>query len=265
MQEDKNRQHEPLDLDERLNAYYGPPLPEQPLSSSAWYDLRLRLAPQQASGSRYRFHWPFVRSRPPLHPSLQEALARVAYEARLPSIPSKWRCWYILRPPAPSVRVAWFGAGPVQLILPLDALMEIGQAEQDVLLATGLARFIGERKMKTILVRLLLIGLALLTGLQLILLWVNHLPLLGLLLALLLATSIVLSLHLQSRAIAFRADRLMVLWLGRARVCSGLHAWADRSRKPGRKRWGEPSLLERIERVCGSGIRNDAHQLTLVH
>jgi hypothetical protein len=66
-------------------------------------------------------------------------------------------------------------------------------------------------------------------------------------------------LHVQGQRLAFRADSLVVLWLGRGTACRGLHALADLSSAPYRRRWGEPSLVERIERVCGVrvGTRDD--------
>ena len=43
-----------------------------------------------------------------------------------------------------------------------------------------------------------------------------------------------------------------------------LHTLADHSRKPERKRWGEPSLTERIKRVCGTRVEVKDNQLTLI-
>ena len=68
----------------------------------------------------------------------------------------------------------------------------------------------------------------------------------------------------QARSLAFRADTLMVRWLGRGPACSGLHALAERSQAPRRRRWGEPSLVERIERVCRAGVEARENRLTLV-
>ena len=68
----------------------------------------------------------------------------------------------------------------------------------------------------------------------------------------------------QARSLAFRADTLMVRWLGRGPACSGLHALAERSQAPRRRRWGEPSLVERIERVCRAGVETRENRLTLV-
>lgn len=54
----------------------------------------------------------------------------------------------------------------------------------------------------------------------------------------------------------------MVQWLGRSTVCQGLHALADR--KHYRVGWGEPSLAERINRICGTGVTVEDERLTLV-
>ena len=42
------------------------------------------------------------------------------------------------------------------------------------------------------------------------------------------------------------------------------HSLAERSRTPRRRRWGEPTLIERIERVCGTGVETKENRLTLV-
>ena len=140
----------------------------------------------------------------------------------------------------------------------------MGQAELDVLLATGLARSVGARKPAYRLGQFLLAGLLLIACVALILFWFHHMPLIGLPVALLLCAGVTWLWHIQARSLAFYADRLMVFWLGRSRACRGLHALADRSRAPERKQWSEPSLEERIERVCGSGVERKSNQLTLV-
>lgn len=65
-------------------------------------------------------------------------------------------------------------------------------------------------------------------------------------------------------------------WLMRILYCHGLdmmekqeidrrpHFLAERSRTSRRRRWGEPSLVERIERVCGTGVETRENRLTLV-
>jgi len=140
----------------------------------------------------------------------------------------------------------------------------MGQAELDVLLATGLARCVATRKPAYRPGQLLLAGLLLIACVVFILFWIHHLPLVGFPVTLLLCACVTWLWHIQARSLAFYADRLMVQWLGRSRACSGLHALADRSRTPERKRWSEPSLEERIERVCGSGVESKSNQLTLV-
>ena len=263
---DKSKQQEPLDLEECLTAYYGPQLREQPLSQASWQNLRLRLGSQEDAGRRRRLRWhpPRKRSRADVPTYIQDAFARIAYEARVPSEPSMLRCSLNPRIHELAVRCSWFGKGKIRLLLPLNAVTTMGQDELDVLLATGLARSICARKPRYTLGRFLLAGVVLIACITLILFWIHHLPLVGFPIAIALCASVVWLLNTQARALAFHADTLMVLWLGRGHVCSGLHALADRSRKPLRRRWGEPSLAERIERVCGTPVEARDNQLTLV-
>lgn len=263
---DKSKQPEPLDLERRLTDYYGPQLREQPLSQASWQKLRLRLNSQEDAGRRHQRKWclPRKRSRSYVPTSIQDAFARIVYEARVPFRPSMLRCSVEPQVHEPAVRSSWFGRHKILLKLPLNAVTTMGQAELDVLLATGLARSIGARKPAYMLGRFLLAGVVLIACLTLILFWMHHLPLVGFPLAIALCASVVWLLHMQARSIAFHADTLMVLWLGRGHVCSGLHALADRSRTPRRRRWGEPSLAERIERVCGTRVEARENQFTLV-
>lgn len=73
-----------------------------------------------------------------------------------------------------------------------------------------------------------------------------------------------LLLHMQGRKLAFRADSLIVLWIGRERACQGLHALAARTSRSSQRAWGEPSLVERIHRVCGTRVAVEEERLTLV-
>jgi len=262
----KSEQPEPFDLEQRLRAYYGPRLREQPLSQASWQHLRLQLGSQEGTRRRRRFHWHPLRrkSRAYVPASIQEAFARIAYEARIPATQSMLRCSQRPRRHEPAVRGSWPGRRKIRLLLPLHTLTTMEQAELDVLLATGLARSISARKPKYTLGRLLLAGLLVIACLTLILFWVHHMPLFGFLIALLLCAGILWVAHTQARSLAFHADSLIVFWLGRSRVCSGLHALAGRSRTPGRRRWNEPSLTERIERVCGTRVETRSNQLTLV-
>ena len=144
--------------------------------------------------------------------------------------------------------------------------MTMGQDELDVLLATGLARSIGGRKSTYTLGRLLLAGLVLLVCLTLVICWMHHVLLIGIPLALALLAMVVWCWQKQARSVAFHADTLMVRWLGRSHACSGLHALAERQRRPTSQHrgWGEPSLPERIERVCGTPVEARESRLTLV-
>ncbi|HTK08192.1 MAG TPA: hypothetical protein VL485_13555 [Ktedonobacteraceae bacterium] len=263
---DKNTQQEPFDLEQCLSTYYGPPLREQPLSASSWQHLRLQLGPQKSAGRRARFHWPLPRTRSRIEApaTIQNAFARIAYEARVPYIPSTLHCQLTLHTHEPEVRSSWPGKCSIQLFLPVNTVTTLGQAELDVLLATGLARSLCARKLAYRLGRLLLAGVALMACIMLALFWMRHVPLPGFSLVIALWAGVMWGWHRQACAIAFRADTLMVLWLGRGHICTGLHALADRSRSPRRRRWGEPSLAERIERVCGTRTETREDALTLV-
>jgi hypothetical protein len=262
---DKNKQQEPFDLEQRLSSYYGPPLQEQPLSSSSWQNLRLRLPSQESVGRKPHMRWPLPRkrSRTSVPIAIQHAFGRIAYEARIPYVPSMLRYRPRLRAHEPIVRGSWLGRPTITLLLPVNLATVIGQAELDVLLATGIARTLCARKPTYMPGRLLLAGGMLLAGITLILFWMYHFPLVGISIAIVLFAIFLWLLHMQARSIAFRADTLIVRWLGRERVCSGLHALANRSRAPRRRRGGEPSLVERIGRVCGTQGEAAENELTL--
>jgi hypothetical protein len=148
--------------------------------------------------------------------------------------------------------------------LPSDAGITLGRAELDVLLATGLARSLGARRPASKFGYFSQVGMLLLAGLALSVCWLSQLPLVGVPIALALGVLSLWAWHRQARAIAFQADTLVVRWLGRSQVCRGLHGLAERSRRPRQRRWGEPSLSERIERVCGAPVGARDDQLTLV-
>ena len=270
---DKSEQPGSFDLEQRLGAYYGPQLREQPLSQASWQHLRLQLGSQEGPRrrrrfrqlfSRFRRHFSSRRSRTYAPTFVQEAFARIIHEARIPSSQAKLRCSGVPDRHEPSVRGSWLGRRTIRLLLPLNALITMEQAQLDVLLATGLARSVAAHKPAYRLGQFLLFSLLLIACLALVLFWLHHMPLVGFPVALLLCASVTWIWHIQARSLAFHADRLIVSWLGRSHVCSGLHALADRSRTPERKRWGEPSLTERIERVCGTRVETRSNQLTLV-
>lgn len=266
---EKYQQRKPLDVDQRLRAYFGPPLQEQTLSPASWQSVHQRLGPQESAERgerRHRIAWrlPWNRLQAHVPISLQHAFARVANEAHVAYTPAMLRCSLISPVREPSVRVSWLGRRTIRLRLSRSAVLEMGQDELDVLLATGIARSISVHRPAYISDRLLLTGMAMLACLALTLAWLHHTLLFGVPLAVVLCALTALLWRRQTRAMAFRADLLTVRWLGRNRACRGLHALADRSRSPGRRRWGEPSLLERIQRVCGPRVEARDHELTLV-
>ena len=263
---DKNKQQETFDLEKRLTTYYGPQLREQPLSQASWLNLRHRLGSQEDTKRRHHFslRLPRKRSRAYVPKPIQDAFAHIAYDAHVPSTPSMLQCSMKLQDHEPAVRASWFGKRKIRLVLPLNAVTTMEKAELDVLLATGLARSICARKPIYTLGRLLLASMLLIASIVLISSWIQDIPLVGFPIAIALCLSIVWLMHMQARSIAFHADTLMVLWLGRGHVCNGLHALADLSRTPRRRRWSEPSLAERIKRVCGTRVEVKDNQLTLV-
>jgi hypothetical protein len=252
----KSKQQEPLELERRLTTFYGPQLREQPLSQVSWQNLRPRLGAQADPVHRHRLNWllPRKRSHAFVPTSILETFARISYEARVPASPSMLHCSMKPNGREPAVRSSWFGRSKIRLTMSLNALAMMGQNELDVLVATGLARSIVSRKLRYTLGRLLLASMVLIAGIVFILSWIRNIPLVGFPIAIALCVSVVWLLYMQARSIAFHADSLMVLWLGRSHVCSGLHALADHGQTPGSRRWLEPSLAERIERVCGIGV-----------
>jgi hypothetical protein len=195
---------------------------------------------------------------------MQDTFARIASEAGVPATQVVLRFRLTPRVHEPVVRGSWLGRRTVRLTLPLAAVATIGQDELDVLLATGLARSTGVRQANYTLGRLLLVGVVLLACLTLLVCWMHHILLAGMPPALALCVVAAWRWRWQARSLAFHADTLIVRWLGRGTACRGLHDLAGHSRAPRRRRWGEPSLAERIERVCGAGVEAREHQLTLV-
>ena len=260
----QSEQSEPEDVEQRLMAYYGPKLPERTLPPASWQYVRHRLEAQAGTRCRSRLRLPRKRSRAYVPTSLHEAFARIASEASVLSTPEMLRCRLTPHVHKPAVRGSWLGRRTIWLTLPLDAVLTMGQDELDVLLATGLARSISARTSTYTPGRLLLAGLVLLACLTLIVCWMHHVLPVGIPLALALCAVVVWCWQRQARSLAFHADSLMMRWLGRSHACSGLHALAERRPASRRGHWGEPSLAERIERVCGTPVEARENRLTLV-
>ena len=256
-------------LDDRLRAFYGPPLQEQPLSSSSWQRLCSQLDSQRSPRRQFRPRWRLhrFRGRRTAPAFIQDAFSHITYEARLPYTPSILSCSFKFGERVPVVRVFLLGRRKIRLKLPLDATQSMEPSELDVLLATGLARYLCMRKPMYAASRLLLRSLIPLACIILLLAWLYALPYYVLPIAigvsLLLCAGTLWLLYKQGRTMAIQADSLIVQWLGRGRVCEGLHALANRTRTPSRASWGEPSLEERIARVCGTRVRIEHERLTL--
>lgn len=257
---------EQAELEERLAAYYGPRLREQPLPASSWRRLQSQLGSQPSRKFRrlrLRLRYHPHRPRRSMPAYIQEAFAHIVQEARLSRAPVL-DCAFKFRLRAPGVHVPLLRRQAIKLILPSDGVLSIEQAELDVLLASGLARYLCIRTSWYVPLRLLLVTLSLLACALAVLFWKQGLLLVELLIAIIVFASSLWFLNVQRRAMAFAADNLVVKWLGRSRACQGLHALADRNRTPHRRAWGEPSLAERINRVCGTRVVVEDERLTLV-
>ena len=263
----EKEERERQSLDDRLRAYYGPTLQEQPLPSSSWLRLRSQLGSQRSPRRQFRRRWHLhrFRGRRTVPAFIQDAFSRVTYEARLPYSSSILSCSF--RSGVPLVRVFLLGRHKIKLILPSDVTQSVEPSELDVLLATGLARYFCMRKPMYAASRLLLSSLIPLACVILLLSWLYALPYymlpIAIVLGLLLCAAALWLLHKQGRRMAIQADNLMVRWLGRGRACEGLHALANRTGIPSRGHWGELSLEERIARVCGTRVSIEHERLTL--
>ena len=263
---EKNRR-EQADLEKRLSAYYGPELREQPLPASSWLRLRSKLGSRPSSSRRWRMpRWPMRRRihRRSTPAYIQTAFARIVHEARLPWSSSLLCCSFKAKVRVPSVRVTLLARRNIRLKLPSNLAQTIEPSELDVLLATGLARYSYVRRPSYILLNLLVAAMVLLGCVALVLFWKSSMPYVALLIAIGLCAILLCFVYVKVHKLSFRADDLMVRWLGRSTVCQGLHALADRRHGHYRVRWGEPSLAERISRICGTQVSVEDERLTLV-
>lgn len=271
----------PVDVEERLEGYYGPELREQPLSSSSWQELRSRLEPHRSTkraivrrlGSRFRIRFRIRRraGRRSVPAHIQTAFSQVAYEARLPDDRLLLACSLTSLAATPTVRVALVGKRKITLRMSPGSVWSLDSAGLAVLVATGLARSVCMRKLAYLLRSLALMSVFPLVCVALIalaLLWRQDWPTfvlpLAIVLGLVLCALASWLYSVQSRHASSLADTLMVEWLGRDRACRGLHELADHSRSPSRRSWGDWSLSERIGRVCGTHVRVEEERLTLV-
>lgn len=274
--EEKSPQKE-RGLDERLMDFYGSSLREQHLSMAAWTRLQARLTtrhflkPRLIHWLRRRRNMYAVRGNSPVF--IEQAFSTIVYDARLAQsvyTSALLHCSFKARLQVPTVRVAPLGRHNIKLTLPVRQEQSIEPPELDVLLATGLARLHSMRQSRYALKWLLLLSSEPLALILLMLLWfhdfsLNILPIAIALLILIGAGSMWCG-YVFKRRIAFHADMLLVLWIGRSRACQGLHLLAGRSDIAATKRggWGEPTLRERIARVCGTQVVVEDERLTMV-
>src|SRR5579859_137645 len=262
------------DIEGRLHAFYGPALPEQPLSSSSWQRVRSQLGRRPTistrGAARRRYLPPWFRFRHrgdrALPSYIQEAGVRVASEAKT-TLPAM-RCIVNPRARVPGLGVSWLQGRAIRFILPAHIGPLLTSSELDVLVASGMARYENVRRPSYIMVRLLL-ALSfpiLLVSAIAAMLWWHSLPFIVPVLSMALCglyAAIIWLLSLQARAMAHRADTLMVQWIGRERACRGLRALASRSDTPSRRRWNDLSLTERIQRICAAHVEVEEERYTL--
>jgi len=259
-------------LDERLSAYYGPVLAEQPLPTSSWLRLSAQLSPRRPSRRWLRPKWRLKQRRTSqtLPFDIQERLAHIAFQADMLRPAQNIQCTFKPHIDVPFVSVSLFKTRAIRLILPIQGGLSLSQAELDVLLASGFARYKYMHKTAYVGTRLLLLTLLLLSLLAIALIlvmWRNvsapvALSAFGSVCVLSIASFWFLSS--QARRIARRADALVVQWIGREQTCKGLQALAARSHAPFRKKWGELSLDERIHAICHTPVAVEDERFTLV-
>ncbi len=258
-------------LEEKLNMYYGPDLSEQLLPASSWLHLSSQLPPHRPGRPWLRPKWRFTRRATQTLPfDIQERLVHIAFQANMLNVAQNTQCTFKRRVDVPFVSVSLFKKRAIQLILPPQRRSLLSQAELDVLLASGVARYKYMHRLAyalpLILLSTLLFTLLLAIALVLVI-WRNIsapvvLSAFGSVCVLTIALFWFLSS--QVRRIARQADVLVVRWIGRDQTCRGLHALAARSHAPSHKKWGELSLDERIHAVCHTPVAVEDERFTLV-
>lgn len=256
------------DMEERLTAYYGPALPPQALSEATWFRLRAQLEQvHRAPSSRpARFHAPLVRPRRerPVPVYLQEQFASLLTHTDTQHLSPSLSCHFSARPIHPRVKTSPFGGGRVYLMLPRANWQALQTVELEVLLAVGLARCARTSRALFLLTRALFAASLALMFATFPFASTDRRSLWIFCGALACCAAGACVINWQVRALVFQGDRQAVQWLGRERVCQGLHRLAEHSSSRHRSPWGEPSLVERIARVCGTSATKEDEHLTLV-
>ena len=260
------RDKEKTDLEGRLAAYYGPELREQPLPQSEWLRVQAHLGsrhPVKCMHLRRVLRHRNIRSkRVPVY--IQHTFSRMLHETHMQHSSLILQCSFKPAVRVPEVHTSLLGKRTIQLTLPPSAVDSMQGPMLDVLVAAGLARYSFARQLGNRLLWLLLTGVVAITCVMLMLWVVYKYSPLVFLIAILLCIIVMGLISVQRRRIVFRGDELMVRWLGRSRVCRGLHLLAGHNGKRRRVLWREPSLDERIGRICGTRVEVEDERLTLV-
>ena len=267
--QEKNTQHGRFaransTIDERLSSFYGPERTPQQLPFSSWQMLQQRLDKQAVHRSSYRLKYR-RRTMPAVPLVIQHAFVQILHEAHVPIIHGRTpalRCSFKQRLRGPVVHTALFSK-TIRLTLPATSNVMEDEAALDALLAVGLARYQLAQQWHYRWLYPLILFLLLADGTTLM---VAHFyqQWLEFLIAMMVTVSTAMLLYAQQRQRILQSDMLAVHWLGRSRMCHGLHALADYSSTPYRRQWSEPSLAERIERVCGPRVEANDERLTMV-
>ncbi len=256
-----------VDLEQRLAAYYGPRLREQPLSQDAWQQLQRKMNKPARRNMRLRrsimrMHRPrFHVALRPVPEYVRTAFNHVAYDARISYPSSLLHCTFKRKLRAPAVHISFLRRQPIRLLLPIDTERSLAASGLNVLLATGIARY--QLLKKALLIYLLLASFVLFGAFTALFYALHNRPLVSILIVLIGGCSLLVLLDKQKRRVCYAGDALVVLWIGRSRTCEGLHALSNVARSPYRSRWGEPSLAARIARVCGASVENRNERLTI--
>ena len=254
------------DIQQRLSAYYGPALPPYPLPTASWSRLRDQLSTQMQP-RRQRFPLPgraYQRSRQMVPLELQQIYATLLLQTNYHRPSPDLHVHLRARAVQPRVRASALGRGHISLVLQRENWQTLQKAELDMLLAAGLARCSDVSRPLLLLPRALFAASLLLVLAALPFTSVDRRALWIFLAAVACCLVSGRVLVWQQRSLAFRGDRVAVQWLGRERVCQGLHLLAERGQPRRRPTWGEPSLVERIARVCGTPVAPKDKRLTLV-
>ena len=158
-------------LDERLSTYYGLTLPDQPLPASSWEHLSSQLSPRRTTRRWLRPTWRFAQHRgnDELPFDIQQRLTHVAYLANMRNVAPRIRSTFTSSIDVPFVSVSPFNKRAIRLILPTQAGLTLSEAELDVLLASGFARYRLIHRASYIMSQLLLFMILLLPLLAVIL------------------------------------------------------------------------------------------------